>query len=260
MKTIAVVTGASSGLGRECVRYLSRNPEDMEEIWAVARSEEKLLKLKEETKGIPVRAIPLDLSDPADRNRLSLYLKKELPSVRMLVNAAGFGRIGRAGAYPEEESGMIRLNCEALTLVTGMMLPYMKKGAGILQFASAAAFLPQPDFAVYAATKAYVLSYTRALAAELSKKKIKVTAVCPGPVETAFFSRAGGISKIPFYKRIAMAKPEHVVRRAFLDLRSGKHVSVYGGKMKMFRIFCSVLPHELILSVFAMLLPGGKEK
>ena len=228
MKKIALVTGASSGMGRECVRFLGKNPGDVEEIWAVARRRERLHELSGEKSGnkgkIPVRALAFDLLKEEDLDKLSGILREEKPEIRVLINAAGVGKIGNIGEYPEEESAMIRLNCEALTRVTAIALPFLGRGASVLQFASAAAFLPQPGFAVYAATKSYVLSYSRALAAELSRRKIRVTAVCPGPVETEFFGRAGDISRIPPYKRLSPEKPEIVVRTAFLDNRAGKQV------------------------------------
>ena len=113
----------------------------------------------------------------------------------------------------DEETGMIDVNCRALTAVTRLVLPYMSENSRILQFASAAAFLPQPRFAVYAATKAFVLSYSRALAMELKPRQICVTAVCPGPVKTEFFDIAETTGEIPLYKRLVMADPKKVVKR-----------------------------------------------
>ena len=103
-------------------------------------------------------------------------------------------------------------------------------------------------FAVYAATKSYVLSYSRALRAELKKRQIAVTAVCPGPVATEFFDVAERTGSIPLYKRLVMAKPEKVVRLAVRDCMAGKSVSVYGFTMKAFFLLAKILPHELILN------------
>lgn len=144
-------------------------------------------------------------------------------NVKLLVNASGFGKIGTVGNLPlDDETGMVELNCEALCAVTHMVLPYMSENSRILQFASAASFLPQPGFAIYAATKAFVLSYSRALREELRPRRIGVTAVCPGPVKTEFFDIAETTGEIPLYKRLVMADPHKVVKLAIRDCMVGK--------------------------------------
>ena len=142
---------------------------------------------------------------------------------------------------------MIRLNAEALTAVTELVLPYISSNSRIIQFASAAAFVPQPGFAVYAATKSYVLSYTRALAQELKSRNIFVTAVCPGSVETEFFDYALNGKKLPLYKKAVISQPEVVVKHAIRDSLMGKNMSVSGPVMKGFFILCKLLPHDLIM-------------
>ena len=149
----------------------------------------------------------------------------------------------------EEETGMVRLNCEALCGVTSAVLPYMSRESRIIQFASAAAFLPQPGFAVYAATKSFVLSYSQALNSELKPQGITVTAVCPGPVATEFFQVASPSGMLPLYKRLSMAKPEKVVKLAVRDSMMGKTISVYGPLMKAFFLLCRLVPHRLLLKV-----------
>ena len=143
---------------------------------------------------------------------------------------------------------MAALNCVALTAVTRLVLPFMEPNSRIIQFASSAAFLPQPGFAVYAATKSYVLSFSRALNQELRKRKICVTAVCPGPVKTEFFDIAEETgNKIPIYKMIVMADPVKVVRKAIADAEAGKELSIYGAAMKAFWILTKIMPHGLLL-------------
>ncbi len=169
--------------------------------------------------------------------------------MKILVNAAGYGKIGAVGETDMgEECGMVRLNCEALCAVTHLVLPYMSFNSRIIQYASAAAFLPQPGFAVYAATKAFVLSYSRALGAELKKREIYVTAVCPGPVKTEFFDIAETNAVIPLYKKLVMANPRKVVKKALKDSMAGKSVSVYGIVMKAFRLLTKAVPHRWILA------------
>ncbi|MFR8329466.1 MAG: SDR family NAD(P)-dependent oxidoreductase [Clostridium fessum] len=163
------------------------------------------------------------------RETLENELAARKPNVKLLVNASGFGKIGTVGNLPlDDETGMVELNCKALCAVTHMVLPYMSENSRILQFASAASFLPQPGFAIYAATKAFVLSYSRALREELRLRRIGVTAVCPGPVKTEFFDIAETTGEIPLYKRLVMADPHKVVKLAIRDCMAGKSVSVYG--------------------------------
>ncbi len=246
---IAVVTGASSGMGREAVKQLAERFAALDEIWVIARRRERLEELQQMSCR-PLRLFALDLSDPDSLICLRKALEEQNPQVRILVNAAGYGKIGPVGSQSlEEETGMVHLNCEVLCGVTHVVLPYLADNSRILQFASSAAFLPQPNFAVYAATKAFVLSYSRALHAELRKRHIAVTAVCPGPVKTEFFEVAETGGKTPFYKKLFMAAPEKVVKKAITDSMMGKTLSVYGISMKVFGLVCKLVPHDLILKL-----------
>ena len=188
-KKIAIVTGASSGMGREMVYLLADHFAALEEIWVIARRKDRLEELVGKVP-VSLRILPFDLSDEEDLCMLSGLLKQEQPNVKILVNGAGYGKTGAAGTIPGASPPNGAVNDEALVAVTEMVLPYISRNSRIIQFASAAAFMPQPGFAVYAASKSFVLSYSRALAAELKKREIYVTAVCPGPVETEFFGIA----------------------------------------------------------------------
>ncbi|MCI9052071.1 MAG: SDR family NAD(P)-dependent oxidoreductase [Lachnospiraceae bacterium] len=243
----AIITGASSGMGREFVKLIDRKLTCIDEVWVIARRKERLEQLKERIE-IPLVLMEMDLTDKEQRLRLREILKEKQPQVKMLVNCSGYGKIGLYEDIPEEDiSGMIELNCLALTSVTYEVLPYMTKKSRIINLASSAAFLPQPKFAVYAATKSYVLSFSRALHEEVKKNGIFVTAVCPGPVRTEFFDIAQMTGEVAFYKKIMMANPAKVVEQALRDSLKGKTVSVYGGMMKAFRILCKVLPHEWLM-------------
>ena len=143
---------------------------------------------------------------------------------------------------------MIDINCRALTAVTKLCLPYISSNSRIIELASAAAFMPQPDFAVYAATKAYVLSFSKAINKELKPKKITVTAVCPGPVDTEFFDIAG--KNVKLLKRMVMAKPENVVEQAIKDAALGNELSIYGRTMKLAHVAGRFLPHRLLMKFF----------
>ena len=244
-KKIAIVTGASSGMGREMVYLLADHFAALEEIWVIARREDRLRELVGKVP-VSLRILPFDLSGEEDLRRLSGLLKQEQPNVKILVNGAGYGKTGAAGTIPHGLStGMVRLNDEAL--VAEMVLPYISGNSRIIQFASAAAFMPQPGFAVYAASKSFVLSYSRALAAELKKREIYVTAVCPGPVETEFFGIALNGGKLAPIKKLTMADPKKVVKKALLDSMKGKRISVYGPWMKAFYVLCRIVPHEILM-------------
>ncbi|MBQ9609588.1 MAG: SDR family NAD(P)-dependent oxidoreductase [Lachnospiraceae bacterium] len=245
---IAIVTGASSGMGREFVRQIARKYRTIEEIWIIARRKERLEELSEELSDIRIRIFAVDLTDDKSLREIEDALSKDKPSVRILVNASGYGMIGRFEELSSDNIGMVDINCTALTKMINIALPYMSNGNGnIINIASSAAFLPQPSFAVYAATKSYVLNLSRALNQELKPRGISVTAVCPGPVATEFFDIAETYNNVKMYKKLFKAKPEKVVETALKDTFHGKTVSVYGFTMKAFRILCKFLPKDFII-------------
>jgi short-subunit dehydrogenase len=247
---IAIVTGASSGMGKEFVMQIADRFNGIEEIWAIARRQESMEAM---SPLVPVRlrVFPIDLTKESSLMSLRETFKKERPEIKWLINAAGYGKIGPVGSVNlGDEMGMVDLNCRALIAVTHMVLPYMSSNSRIIQFSSAASFLPQPGFAIYAATKSFVLSYSRALNEELNKKGIYVTAVCPGPVRTEFFDIAETTGEIPIYKKVVMADPKKVVRLALRDSMMGRPVSVYGGTMKAVRFATKAMPHSLILGLY----------
>lgn len=248
---IAVITGASRGIGQEFARQIVKCYRQLDELWLFARDTEKLEVLKKELENavkIKVKIYSGDLTRDYIYYRLLKDLEKEKPDIRILVNSAGFGKIGKTeDIKPEIQAQMVELNCKALTKMTCLCLPYLAKGSRIMNVASAAAFAPQPGFAVYSATKSYVLSFSRALGSELEEKKIIVTSVCPGPVDTAFFKTAGSPAKSR--KKTWMAKPKDVVKKALWDTRNKRTVSVYGIPMKCAHAAAKLLPAKLILRV-----------
>ena len=188
---IAVVTGASSGIGREFARQISQRYGKMDELWIIARRKERLSELEKELR-LDVRIFAMDLTNPEDMKQFKEHLEEVKPDIKLLVNCAGYGKVGSFEELDlEEQCGIIDINCKALTMFTGVCLPYISTHSRIINVASAAAFCPQPRFNVYAASKSYVLSFSRALNCELKDRKITVTAVCPGPVDTEFFDIAG---------------------------------------------------------------------
>lgn len=246
---IAVVTGASSGIGREFVRQISEKYKTIDEIWVIARRTERLEVLKNEIDNVVIRAITCDITDSTQLTHYRNLLDKHKPSIRLLVNAAGYGMIGRFAELSEKDNiGMCDLNCTALTRMISISLPYMSVNhANIINMASSAAFAPQPSFAVYAATKSYVLSLSTALNKELRGKGITVTAVCPGPVDTEFFDIAETHNSVKLYKKMFKTNASKVVSLALRDAYHASHISVYGVSMKAFRIISKILPHNFII-------------
>lgn len=247
---IVIVTGASSGIGREFVKQIGHFYKNLDEIWVVARRRERLEQLQKAS-STPIRIFDGDLLHKQVYVQLKKALLREQPDVRMLVNAAGFGKSGTVEEILEADRKiqlqMIDLNCIALSRMTFSCLPYLSRGSRIINLASAAAFCPQPRLAVYAATKSYVLSFSRGLGAELREKGIYVTAVCPGPVETEFFDVAGELQNV--FKKMTLVKAPSVVRKALLDSREGKSISVYGLPMKAAHAAAKILPSDLVVRV-----------
>jgi len=247
---IAVITGASSGMGKEFVRQIAAK-EQFDEIWAIARNEKRLAALQNVC-SCRIRPVSLDLTVPEALAAYRDMLDAEKPEVALLVNASGFGRFGPVSDIGAEESAnMIDLNCRALTMLTEYTLPYMHAGSRICQIASVAAYQPVPYIAVYAATKAYVLSYTRALSVELRQRGIRVMAVCPYWTDSNFFDRAQPGEKKYITKFTVMLDPVKVVKKAIRDLyHSNKPVSIYGLQVQLQVLGVKLLPHSLVMKVF----------
>lgn len=246
---IVVITGASSGIGLEFARQMDSHFKNIEEFWLVARDYHKLNQLANSLQH-KCRVFAMDITQTNHLKLLEKTLQKEKGIVRMLINCAGYGIMGPFAEQDKEaETGMVRLNCEALTDMTHRMLPFMKKGSRIIQIASSAAFLPQPDFAVYAATKSYVLSFSRALARELKGRGIYVTAVCPGPVDTPFFTIAEANGSTLAIKKYTMVKAKRVVAQALRDSYDRRTMSVCSLPIQGLWLLSKLIPHDILLSI-----------
>ena len=248
-KKIAVITGASSGMGRDFAIRLDER-ESFDEIWVIARRRERLEALSSQLHA-PVRPLAMDLTDPASLTEYHDLLAAECPHVAVLVNAGGYGKFARHDEVSMEDTlGMIDLNCRALTAITQYTLPYMEEGGQIFQLGSLSSFQPVPYMNVYAASKAFVLSYSRALNVELKPRGIRVMAVCPGWVRTEFFDRAeqGEKKTVTYFNRTYAS--DDVVKLALRDMERGRDVSILGLPVRNQVRIVKLLPHKLIMSIW----------
>jgi len=247
MKT-ALVTGASGGLGLEFARLLAV---DGYRVVLVARNETALKEATAEMQslyGAEASYYAIDLSKPNNVESLLQQLKTDNISIDCLVNNAGFGDAGYFLDKPFAlHHGMMMLNMHSLTRLTHALALEMKaKGHGyILNLASTAAFQPAPAFAVYAATKSYVLSFSEALRYELRHTGVSVTVSCPGPTETPFHDRAATrTSKI---MQMGMMKPEVVAEQAFRAMKARKRRVVHGWLNKILVLSGGITPQGLLI-------------
>jgi short-subunit dehydrogenase len=247
---IAIVTGASSGMGREFVLQLSQYVQ-VDEIWVIARRSAALESLKSEV-SVKIRPIVLDLCDSNSFDTVAQLLQNEKPNIQLLVNAAGFGKFG---AYHKvslnDEKRMIDLNCTALVLMTRLCIPYMRPGSHILQLDSLSAFQPVPYITTYGATKSFVLSYSRAMNRELRSKNIRMMAMNPGWVKTEFFTHAFQTNEgeVQYFDRLYEARD--CVATGLKDLyHSKKDYSVHGLPVKFQVLLVKLVPHRFVLSIW----------
>lgn len=256
VRRIAVITGASSGLGKRYAAAVSKNADalDVNEIWLIARRKERL----EETADmlhLPVRTFSLDLTRKSSLAVLEKALADEAEkkpdfSVSLLINCAGFGKFGKSAKIGRaEECRMIRLNDNAAISVTDICQPYMKEGARIAEVCSVAGFQPIPGLNAYAASKALIYSYSRALRIEMLPRKISVTAVCPYWVtDTEFIRKASGRKR----KFFLASRSENVVKRSLSSIRKRHAVSTPGIICTLDRIFAGIIPDGVMAYIMKL--------
>ena len=245
MTSIAIVTGASSGLGAELVRLLCTGKfGPVDEVWAVARHAEKTDPL--------VRPFALDLTDPASFDVLEAALA-ETPGARvaLLVNNAGFGTFGDFAGMPSvDNAAMVRLLMLAPVELTYRALPYMAAGSRVLNVASVAAFMPQPGLATYSAAKRFVLDLSRALDAELGPVGIHVTALCPKFMRTGFLDHAGADDVASRMARLTgFEDVRRVAARGLAAARAGRALCIPSADMRALYVATKLLPYPLALAV-----------
>lgn len=248
---VALITGASSGMGREFARALA-DGEEADTLWLIARRRDRLDALCTELSG-RVACVPLALDLTKEENRVALAarLQAEDVSLAFCILCAGCGYAGAFSDLTEEEiRTMTDLNCTATAALLHAVRPYLGRGSRVVVLASAAAFVPQPGFAVYAAGKAYVLSLSRAVGQEWRTAGIGVTAVCPGPVATEFLERAYPGGKPDRRKARYITEPGRVVRGALRAASRGRAVYTPTVPMKAARVLSKILPHAWLMRAF----------
>lgn len=247
MKT-AIITGASSGLGRELVRQIEDVFPDIESYWLIARRADRLEDLARSLTGRTVACLALDLCDPMSFVTLREKLSAEQPEISLLVNCAGCGVLGRLGETDTAaQTRVVDLNIRALTAVTNMALPYMAEGSRILNVSSIASFCPNPRMTVYSASKAYVSAFTIGLGEELRRRRITATAVCPGPMDTEFLPLAGITGHSSTFEFLPYCDQVKVAGGALRAAKAGR--TVYTPKLfyKFYRLLAKTLPSTLLV-------------
>lgn len=244
----AIVTGASSGLGREFVRQIADVFPEIECYWLIARRTDRLTEIAEMMPDKQVECLSLDLCDTMSFMALQEKLAAERPEIALLVNNAGCGYLGNIGEVDTaSQTRMIDLNLRALTAVTNITVPFMAPGGCILNVSSIASFCPNPRMTVYSASKAYVTAYTVGAAEELKAKGITVTAVCPGPMDTEFLGIGNIKGNSRTFELLPYCDQVRVAGGALRAARAGR--TIYTPKLfyKTYRVLAKVLPVKLMV-------------
>jgi short-subunit dehydrogenase len=247
----ALITGASGGIGYELAKLFAR---DHYNLVLVARSANKLNQVAAELQsqfGVTVKTVALDLAAVPALQFLFDQLQREGVTTDILVNNAGFGAFGEFASMPEQEIlGQISLNITALTHLTRLFLPPMlaRRSGKIMNVASTAAFQPGPLMAVYYATKAYVLSFSEALANEVAGSGVVVSCFCPGATDTNFQKRAG-MENSRLFEKIGAMNVEVVARDGYRGLMAGRTVVISGTKNWLVAESVRFAPRKLVTAV-----------
>lgn len=245
----AIITGASSGLGKEFAKAIKEKYPEIESFWLIARRRERLEALAKELSEEKCFMLSLDLTDTASLKEYSQLLSDSAPDVKYLINNAGFGKLEYFENISADDCvNQVTLNCCALTYLTRATLPYMKENSEIINISSIASFTPNYRMAVYSSTKAYVTSLSRALREELKSKRINVLAVCPGPMDTEFLPVANiekGTSKM--FDTLPRTNPKAVAVNALKYSAKKKAVYTPHILFKFYRILAKILPASIVM-------------
>jgi len=244
----AIITGASTGLGREFVRQLADVFPEVECYWLIARRADRLQEVADSLPEKKVECLSLDLCDTMSFMALQEKLVSEQPEVALLINNAGCGYLGNIGEVDTaSQTRMVDLNVRALTAVTNIVVPFMGPGSCILNVSSIASFCPNPRMTVYSSTKAYVSSFTVGLAEELKPKGITVTAVCSGPMKTEFLDLGNITGNSKTFETLPYCDQVQVAGGALRATRAGRTIYTPRLFYKTYRVLAKVMPVKLMV-------------
>ena len=246
--SIAVVTGASSGLGRSYALAAAKKYPEIEEYRLNARRLDRLEALKAELPGKTVRCIPLNLADPASFDEYQKLLSERRAQIALLINNAGMGKMGD---FVDDAWGVhtaiVDLNVRAFTAIANISLKCMGRGSVMVNVSSIAAFAPTPRMSVYSATKSYVSALSKSIRFEMKKKGVKILAACPGPMDTEFLAIANIKSKT--FDRLPRVKPEYVAEKSLIAAKKGRSVYTAPPIMKIYRVLAKLIPANLMMHI-----------
>lgn len=245
---IAIITGASAGLGTEFAKRIAQDFPEIDTLWLIARRVSLLEELAAQIPEKQVRCIGMDLCSTRSFKELSDLLAAERPQVALLVNNAGCGTLGNLGEVSNDsQMRMVDLNVRAMTLMANTVIPYMKSGSRIINVSSIASFCPNPRMTVYSASKAYVSAFTGGLADELRPKGISVTAVCPGPMDTEFLDVAKIRGNSRTFKTLPYCDPAKVVAGTLKAAKRGRTFYTPKAFYKFYRVVAKILPMKWMI-------------
>lgn len=245
MKKIAIITGASSGLGVKFAEKVTQRYGTLDEIWIIARRKERLEQFAETHKEVNIRPIALDLTKETQLDELAALLEKEKPNIKVLINNAGYCKCGAFAEMDSAESDkMIMLNILAFTRINHLCLPYMHKGSYAILTCSVSSFTPIPYQAVYAASKAYVRFLGYALHREVAGRGVNILTLCPGNMDTEMNVKGdSGKSKYDFLPYLNLDK---LTEKCLAKAENGCGFYTPGLFYKLYRLMCGIVPPAIM--------------
>ena len=246
---IAIITGASAGLGLEFLKSIPAYFPEIEEYWLIARRKDKLEEAAK-VSARPCRILPLDLTDTESYRKLEEELAAKKPELALLINNSGCGYWGNVGEGSlDDQLRMVELNIRGLTAVTHIAIPYMTKGSRIVNISSIAAFCPNARMTVYSATKSYVSAFSYGIAEELRAKGIRSTAVCSGPMDTEFIYLGSIKGNSATFDRLPYCKPDKVAKGALKAAKKGKMDYTPLAFYKLYKVIAKFFPLALVMKM-----------
>lgn len=245
---IAIITGASSGLGKEFAAELIEKYRELDEVWLIARRKERLEEISQKYPEKTIKAVPLDLGKEESFWEFEKLLDENKPDIRILVSNAG---VGTWGNFEEKDLGsqldMLNLNAKGCVAITRLCLPYMSKGSFIIETCSVCSFVPNPRMAVYSGTKALVLYFSRAIREELKPRGINVCALCPGNMDSEMAILSEQQGKKSIVNMLPYLDMKKVAKDSLKAAQRGRAVYTPGAFYKFYRVVSKILPHNLMM-------------